>query len=83
MKIQFYGATWCGDCRRAKAYLDEHGISYDYIDLESDPTAADKVVELTNGYRSIPTIVLPDGQVLIEPSNQQLEQIFNSDIHEK
>ncbi|MBP7774155.1 NrdH-redoxin [Candidatus Woesebacteria bacterium] len=76
MNIQFYGAAWCGDCRRAKAYLDERGAKYDYIDIEQDPAAADMVVSLTKGFRSIPTIVFPNGKVLIEPSNVELEPLI-------
>jgi len=73
-KITFYGATWWGDCLRAKAYLDSLGCDYDFINLETDETAAAKVVEINKGYQSIPTILFPDGKVLIEPSNQQLAE---------
>jgi len=72
-QIQFYGAAWCGDCRRAKAYLDEKNITYNYIDLQQHPEAADIVVKINKGMQSIPTIVFPDGNVLVEPSNQQLQ----------
>ena len=74
MKIVMYGASWCGDCRRSRAFLDEQNIEYDYINIEEDPAAAEKVVALTKGFRSIPTIVMPDGKVLIEPSNEELAE---------
>lgn len=72
-KIFLYGATWCSDCARSKAYLDSRGVVYEYINLEEDVTAAAKVMEINNGMRSIPTILFPDGNVLVEPTDAQLE----------
>ena len=71
-KIIFYGASWCSDCRRSQKFLDEHNIEYSYISLEEHPEAADIVTKINNGYQSIPTIVFPDGSVLVEPSNEEL-----------
>lgn len=68
----FYGAGWCADCIRSKTFLDSHKIQYNYIDIDAVPGAADKAAELNNGLRRIPTIVFPDGAVLVEPSNEQL-----------
>lgn len=72
-KIIFYGANWCPDCRRSKELLDSMGVQYEYIDLEKDPEAAKKVVEINGGYQSIPTIVFPDSHILVEPSNEELK----------
>ncbi|MFA5894795.1 MAG: glutaredoxin domain-containing protein [Candidatus Shapirobacteria bacterium] len=71
-KIVLYGATWCADCARSKAYLDSRGVEYEYINLEEDVTAAAKVTEINHGMQSIPTIVFPDGNILVEPSDEQL-----------
>lgn len=73
-KIIFYGATWCHDCARSKAYLDSRGIEYEFINLEEDVTAAAKVTEINNGMQSIPTIVFPNGDILVEPTDEQLEE---------
>ncbi len=59
-KITFYGADWCHDCRRAKAYLKENNISYDFIDVDLDEEATDLVQKINNGKRIIPTIVIDD-----------------------
>ena len=32
--FDFYGADWCGDCRRAKAALDRFGVAYNLHDIE-------------------------------------------------
>ena len=71
--ITFYGADWCGDCRRSKRQLDELGVAYDYIDTENTPGAIDKVIAYNGGMKSIPVIVFEDGTHLTEPSNPALE----------
>ena len=71
-KIKMYATTWCGDCRMAKRWFDAHGISYDYINIEEDDNAAAYVVRVNRGMQSVPTIVFPDGSILVEPSARQL-----------
>jgi thioredoxin reductase (NADPH) len=70
--ITVIGATWCPDCRRAKAFLAEHRIAYDWIDLEEHPEATEIVERTNGGSRSIPTILFPDGSHLTEPGNDEL-----------
>lgn len=69
---EFYGASWCADCKQSKDFLDKHGVRYSYIDIDTEPGATGKVAELNGGYNSIPTLVFSDGSVLVEPSNNQL-----------
>jgi len=70
--IIIYSAAWCGDFRRGKRFLDTQGVSYVAIDIEHDSEAMAVVERLNNGRRSIPTIIFPDGAVLVEPSNAEL-----------
>ena len=72
-QITMYGAEWCGDCRRSKRFLDENKVGYNYIDVEADASASDKVIEINGGMRSIPVIVFPDGSHLTEPSDNALK----------
>lgn len=71
--IKMYGAEWCGDCRRSKRFLDENQVSYEYIDVEADTSASEKVIEINGGMRSIPVILFPDGTHLTEPSDNALK----------
>ena len=66
------GANWCPDCRRAKAFLGEHRVAYDWIDLEQHPEYTKRVEDLNGGGRVIPTIIFPDGSHLAEPGNDEL-----------
>lgn len=70
--IRMYGANWCPDCRRAKTFFGEQRIHYEYIDIELFPEAVADVERINHGMRSIPTIVFPDGSVLVEPSDTDL-----------
>jgi len=73
-QITMYGAAWCGDCRRSKAYLDSHNVEYNYVDVEADESASEKVIEINGGQRSIPVILFPDGTHMTEPSDKALEE---------
>ena len=35
--IKVYGASWCPDCRRAKRFLGDQRISFEWHDIEVDP----------------------------------------------
>jgi len=37
--VVIYGASWCGPCHQAQAYLRERGIPFIYKDVETDPNA--------------------------------------------
>lgn len=71
--ITMYSADWCGDCRRSKRLMDSLNVQYTVIDVEADPSASDKVIEINGGQRSIPVIVFPDGTHLTEPSDNDLK----------
>lgn len=73
-KIVLYGTSWCPAVRRARAFLDRHAIAYCFIDIDKDLSACQVVENLNHGYRSVPTLVFPDGSHLTEPSEAQLAQ---------
>jgi len=70
--IVMYGADWCGDCRRSKAFLERHGVAFTYVDLEERPEEMKTVIARNGGLRSIPVIVFDDGSHLTEPTNGAL-----------
>lgn len=71
--ITMYGADWCGDCLRAKAYFAEHEIIYDVVDLTEHEAGNDVVLARTNDAHKIPVIIFPDNSHLIEPTNADLD----------
>ena len=71
-ELLVYGTAWCGDCHRSRRFLDQNHIPYRWIDADADPVAAQRILEINRGRRSVPTIVFPDGSTLTEPSNAEL-----------
>ncbi len=72
--IKFYGAHWCPDCRRSRAFLGENRIPYQYHDVDQDQEAQAYVQEINESKLIIPTIMFPDGSILVEPTNAELAQ---------
>ena len=71
-KLKMYGAPWCPDCRRAKEFLGELRVKYDWINVDHDPEGLKHVEQINNGKQIIPTILFPDGSILVEPTNAEL-----------
>jgi glutaredoxin-like protein len=71
-RIVIYGASWCPDARRSRAFLDENGITYTWVDIDKDAEAKAFVKETNNGQVVVPTIFFPDESILVEPSNSEL-----------
>lgn len=72
--ITMHGASWCPDARRARKFLEEREIPYEWHDIDEESESRDLVKEINNGTVVVPTIVFPDGSILVEPSNAQLEE---------
>jgi mycoredoxin len=76
-QIVMYTTDLCPDCRRAKGFFEEHQISFLQVRIETDPRAVQFISEINHGHRSVPTIVFPDGSILVEPSPKELEAKFS------
>jgi len=76
-QIVMYTTQYCSDCLRAKKFFAENDIPHELVNLEGNPEATDFVTKVNNGYRSVPTIIFPDGSILVEPSWKELKQKFN------
>lgn len=72
--IVVYTTKWCPACWRAKQLMDSMQVSYTEIDIAKDSAAAETVMRMNRGYRSVPTIVFPDGSHLTEPRAHELER---------
>ena len=79
--IVMYSTTWCGDCKRAKHFLNEYGIDYVDHDIDAEPGMKQEMMERNNGRSSVPTIIFSDGSLLIEPSNEELAAKLGIDLN--
>ncbi len=73
--ILLYGADWCPDCRRVKAYLQENNIAYTFIDVDLDKEAIAKVETINNGKRIIPTLIIKNKSYR-NPDNIELASVL-------
>jgi mycoredoxin len=69
--LTVYATQFCSDCAGSKRFLDRHSIPYRWVDIALDDDAA-YVTRINKGMRSVPTIVFPDGAVLVEPTDAEL-----------
>lgn len=72
MRIKVYGTRWCPDCIRTRRMLRKYGIAFEEVNIDSSPAAAELVMTLNQGFRSVPTLVFPDGSTLTEPKGPEL-----------
>ena len=66
--LTMYTTTWCGFCVRLKQSLKREGIEFAEVDIERDGEAAQYVSSVNGGNHTVPTVVLPDGTALTNPS---------------
>jgi mycoredoxin len=71
-QLVMFTTTWCGYCVRLKRFLDREGIGYREVNIEDDPTAADFVMSVNGGNRTVPTIQFPSGSALTNPSPAEI-----------
>ncbi|MCL4142968.1 UNVERIFIED_CONTAM: hypothetical protein GTU68_007938 [Idotea baltica] len=80
--VQLFGADWCPDCRRAKSYLGDNGINFQYIDVDVHDWATETVEKINNGKRIIPTVLI-NGESHTNPNNAKLKELLNIDVQKE
>lgn len=77
-ELTMYGTAWCGDCRRARSFLDRNEIPYKWVDIDVNEEGRRYVESVNNGMRRVPTLLFPDGSILVEPSEWEMEATLAS-----
>ncbi len=73
MKPIVYGHEYCAEAIYLQSYLNRNGIDYEWRDIaEGDPRFKDELRLLARGYLSVPTVIFPDGEVMVEPDPKQV-----------
>ncbi len=70
--LTIYSTPWCGYCHRLKGQLKRAGIDFVDIDIEITEGAAAFVMDVNGGNQTVPTVVLPDGTALTNPTLAQI-----------
>ena len=77
-QIVMYATEYCSDCIRAKRFFEANKIPHLRVGLEGNAEATEFVIRVNHGYRSVPTIVFPDGSILVEPNWDELKAKFSN-----
>lgn len=68
MTIRMFTLSTCGHCRAAKRFMEDNGISYEFIDVDllAGEERKNTIAELTgyNPARSFPTILIGDRAII-------------------
>lgn len=70
--VTVFGPAWCNNCVRIRLLLERYGVPYKWIDVDADLAAHGIVLSPHDGLRSMPTIVFPDGSLVVDPSSCEL-----------
>jgi mycoredoxin len=71
--LTMYTTNWCGYCVRLKAGLEREGIGYEEVNIERVPEAAQLVMQVNGGNRTVPTVVFQDGTAMTNPSLRDIK----------
>ncbi len=71
--VTMYTTSWCGYCVRLKKLMQNEGIDFAEVNIETDESAADLVMAANGGNRTVPTLVFADGSALTNPSIDQVK----------
>jgi mycoredoxin len=68
-----YTTPWCGYCQRLKGQLGREDITFDEVDIEQVPEAAQIVEQVNGGNQTVPTLFYSDGTAMTNPSIAQVK----------
>jgi mycoredoxin len=71
-QVDIYGTDSCEDTQNTIHHLDQEGVPYEYINIDSDPAAADWVKRQNDGKQKTPTVKVGE-LVMSVPSTGQLD----------
>lgn len=63
--IVMYCTPWCEDCKQARVWLAQEGLSYTEVDISRSNRAANQVRAWANGTQTTPTFEI-DGTVIVD-----------------
>jgi len=67
--VTMYTTSWCPDCRRAKTFMQARGIAFREVNIETDESAEDVVIEANKGRRKVPTFEIGGRYFACSPFN--------------
>jgi len=67
-RLIVYGHVYCPQANLLADALHEHRIPHEWRDvIDGDPRYQGELRALARGHLSVPTVIFPDGMVMVEP----------------
>jgi glutaredoxin len=73
--VVLYCTPWCPECRRVRAYLNEHGVRFAEVDISKDRAAAQQVRSYANGNETTPTFDIR-GTIVVSFDRQRVASLL-------
>jgi glutaredoxin 3 len=74
MKIRLFIKPYCSWCHKATAWLDEHGVKYETLDVISDREAFDEMEEISG--QTLAPVIDVDGEILADFGPEELAKFW-------
>lgn len=74
--VVVYCTPWCPDCRKARAWMQDNGLSYTEVDIYSTPGAEEQVRAWNHGKLITPAFDL-DGTILSDFKEEEAAPFLN------
>lgn len=71
--IVIYTSKFCLHSRIVKRFFEEQEFPVEFINIDGDHEARERVMALNRGYASVPTLLFPDGTQMTEPSMGEIK----------
>ncbi|HLV36600.1 MAG TPA: FAD-dependent oxidoreductase [Spirillospora sp.] len=79
--IRVYGTLWSSQCHDVKDFLSHNQIPYKWLNIELDEEARTLIESLNPETPKLPVVILPDGDVLIQPDRRALAEKVGLQTH--
>ena len=80
MKVMMYALSTCAWCRRTKRFLNESGVEYEFVDVDTLPEAERKAkkdeLKESNPNGSYPTVVVDVEHVVVGFNKDKLREVL-------
>ena len=74
MKTRLFIKPYCPWCKKAMAWLDEHSIQYEKLDVIADGAAFEEMVRLSG--QELAPVIEADGKVLADFGPEELAKFW-------
>lgn len=81
ISVKVYSLSTCSHCKAAKKLLSDHGIEYDFVDVDQlvgeERSSMIEEVKIYNPKCTFPTIVINNDKVVVGNKENEIKELLN------